>query len=237
MVTKEHMEFKIGQDRAILSSETYFLRFLGEADQPAVGLPQFVTQSKDEWETALKTRRIELLQHKNPKRLYLFTVREEHYTGASYIIETIHRFVRDMSAFSSLPSRLYVQVDNSTRKNKIGYTFPYMASLTACKVFWVIEASFFRSMILTRTAIRLPVVPENYFPAMAQHVSMTFSHTWHKLTVGAWTLYIWNLLSLFMSVLYRQFIEKCSTIFTLSPLLLQSLARTKNILRYNSRFV
>lgn len=90
-VVHERAEYRKKQEKAVLFSNKYCLTILDGADQSGFGWPHSVTKSKNERGHALRIRLIGLLKHRKPSNVYLFFVTEEHTTGVSHIIETIHR--------------------------------------------------------------------------------------------------------------------------------------------------
>lgn len=67
---------------------------------------------------------------------------EEHKTETGHNLETILKFISDLSVSGPLHSTIYVQADNCNRNNKILYIFAYMESLEKWKVFCTIDVSF-----------------------------------------------------------------------------------------------
>lgn len=63
-------------------------------------------------------------------KLTLFTLTEEYEAGANHIIERIH-CIFGRRDYSSLPSTLFIQMENWTRENKIRCLFWYLEILVA----------------------------------------------------------------------------------------------------------
>lgn len=141
-ISRERMAYTVKRDRARLEPSSYLSIIIDGADQSAFGLPHFVTSVKSARGHSLKVKLIGLLHHAIPNNLTLFTMTEDHETGANHIVETVHRFINLYSSRGPLPRTLYVQLDNCSRENKNHYLMAYLESLVALRVFDVVEAGF-----------------------------------------------------------------------------------------------
>lgn len=80
-----------------------------------------------------------VLEHLKQNTLHIFTITEEHETGANCIIAIIHRFLSDLVGRKHVPLFLFIQMNDTTRENKIWYVFVYIESLIAWNVFYRAE--------------------------------------------------------------------------------------------------
>lgn len=121
MVMMEGMEYQEKQGKTVLFPEEFCSIIVDGVDQSTFGLPKFVTESESEDERgrAVKICLTGLLEHKKPAISYLYTVKEEHKTGANHVLETIDRFIFDLAASGLLLPMLYVQVYNCKERTKI----------------------------------------------------------------------------------------------------------------------
>lgn len=103
VVTRERREYYKKRDNAVIHPEDCCSIIVPGADQSAFGLPHFVTKRKVENGHALKVKLIGVLEHRRHNQLYLFTMTEQHETGANHIIEAIHQFIHHKSKASTLP--------------------------------------------------------------------------------------------------------------------------------------
>lgn len=90
----------------------------------------------------MKVRLIGLLKHARENILRLFTLTEEHETGANHVVETVHRFLQSRVTQGPLPRTLYIQVDNTSRENKNRFFLSYCESLVSRQVFDDVQVSF-----------------------------------------------------------------------------------------------
>lgn len=141
-VTQERMEYQKKRDRARLDPGRYCSIIVDGADQSAFGLPHFTTATKNQRGHSLKVKLVGLLAHDVQNHLMLFTMTEEHATGANHIVESIHRFLNSRRSTGPLPRTLFVQLDNCTRENKNKYLMAYFEVLVALHVFQVVEVGF-----------------------------------------------------------------------------------------------
>ncbi len=142
MVNDERMEYQKKKDRARLNPSEYCSIIIDGADQRAYGLPHFVTKTKEQKGLAMKLKVIGLLEHDLQNVLHIFTMTEEHETGANHVVECIHRFLNSRRNRGVLPRILFVQMDNCTRENKNRYLLSYLESLVSLDLFDVVEAGF-----------------------------------------------------------------------------------------------
>lgn len=134
-IRRERLEYKKNRDRAILEPNSCISLIIDGADQSAFGLPHFTTKVKSERGHSLKVKLVGVLQHAIKNKLRLYTLTEEHKTGANHIIEALHRSLMDIYITKQLPKVMYIQVDNCTRENKNRFFFSYLESLVEWKVF------------------------------------------------------------------------------------------------------
>lgn len=133
---RERLEYKKRRDSAILNPLECVSLIVDGADQSAYGLPKFVVKTKVDRGHAIKVRLVGVLQHSVPNKLRLFTMTEEHRTGANHIIESIHLSLTDiLSEQGRLSRKLFLQFDNCTRENKNRFLFSYVESLVQLEVF------------------------------------------------------------------------------------------------------
>lgn len=141
-VRRERLEYYKRRDQAILHSQDYCSVIVDGADQSAFGLPHFMVKTKSERGHAMKVRLIGLLEHGRENILRLFTLTEEHETGANHVVETVHRFLQSRVKQGPLPRIFYIQVDNTSRENKNRFFLSYCESLVAWQVFDSVQVSF-----------------------------------------------------------------------------------------------
>ena len=141
-IFRERMEYQTKKDRARLHSSDFCSIIVDGADQSAYGLPHFTTKPKSQRGHSMKVKLIGLLEHRVLNRLTLFTMTEEHSTGANHVVEVIHRFLNKKREDGSLPPKLFVQLDNCSRENKNRYLLSYFEMLIALGVFDSIEVGF-----------------------------------------------------------------------------------------------
>lgn len=141
-VNRERMAYALNRDRARLEPSKYLSCIIDGADQSAFGLPHFITPVKSARGHALKVKLVGVLHHCVPNQLHLYTMTEEHETGANHIVETLHRFINMRSSFGPLPRTIFIQLDNCSRENKNHFLLSYLESLVALKVFDVVEVGF-----------------------------------------------------------------------------------------------
>lgn len=141
-VATERMAYQMKRDRARLQPSDYCSIIIDGADQSAFGIPHFATTTKTQRGHALKVKLVGLLEHNVENSLFLFTMTEEHETGANHIIEAIHRYLNTRFTQSPLPRTLFVQLDNCSRENKNHFFMAYIEFLVAMRIFDVIELGF-----------------------------------------------------------------------------------------------
>lgn len=141
-IWSERLSYKKNRDRAILDPNKYLSLIVDGADQSAFGLPHFTVKTKAERGHAIKVKLIGVLQHSTKNVLRLFTLTDEHETGANHIIESIHRTLLDLQKTQVLPRIFNLQVDNCTRENKNKYLFSYLESLVQWCLFDEVIVSF-----------------------------------------------------------------------------------------------
>lgn len=141
-ITEERLCYQMKRDRSRLQNSEYCSIIVDGADQSAFGLPHFTTTTKSQRGHALKVKLVGLLEHNIENRLFLFTMTEEHQTGANHIVESVHRFLNIRSARGPLPRTLFVQLDNCSRENKNHFFLSYLEFLVAVRLFDVIEVGF-----------------------------------------------------------------------------------------------
>lgn len=162
-IATERQAYKMNQDNAALNASQYMSIAIDGADQSAFGLPHFVTVTKDTRGHSIKVKLVGIVQHGRQKHISLYTMSENHETGANHVIECLHRFLNNRNDQFGLSKNLYIQMDNCSRENKNRYTLGYLESLVAWGVFDEICASFLPvghthidiDQVFSRTATRL----------------------------------------------------------------------------------
>lgn len=91
----------------------------------------------------LKVHLIVALWHVIPNRLYLYTMADKHEAGSNHIVETLHRFINQVSIQRHLLLHLFVQLDNCPRENKNHLFLVFTEALLMWGVFESVEVSFF----------------------------------------------------------------------------------------------
>ena len=163
LVAKERQAYKMNKDKSLLNPSEYMSIVVDGADQSAFGLPHFVNITKDTRGHALKIKLIGVMEHSATGRVGLYTMTEDHETGANHVIECVHRFIDSKNKTTGLANVLYIQMDNCTRENKNRYMFSYLESLVCYGVFTEVYASFLPighthsdiDQLFSRTATRL----------------------------------------------------------------------------------
>ena len=141
-VYDERMYYQKKKDRARLNSANICSVILDGADQTAFGIPHKTTTPKSQRGHALKVKLVGLLEHKLEPQLLLYTMTQEHQTGANHIVEVLHRFINKKRSEGPLPKKLYIQLDNCSRENKNRYVLGYCEYLVAHSVFDSVEVGF-----------------------------------------------------------------------------------------------
>ena len=141
-IAMERREYLRKAEMAMLQPSKYISIVVDGADQSAFSLPHFVTKTKETRGEGLKVHLIGLLQHLSVNKLSLFTMTDDHDTGANHIIECIHRFINDTARDGTLPRQLFVQLDNCVRENKNNYLLSYLDALVWWGIFDSIEIGF-----------------------------------------------------------------------------------------------
>ena len=142
MVAAERREYAKKCHKAILYPNDYCSIIVDGADQSAFGLPHFRVKVKETRGHAIAVKLIGILEHAATKVLSLYLLTEQYESGANTIIESIHRNLTRRALRVSLPSTLFVQLDNCSRENKNRFLFAYLESLVAWGVFCEVFASF-----------------------------------------------------------------------------------------------
>lgn len=141
-VSAERLEYQKKKDRARLHSNEYCSIIVDGADESAFGLPHFTTKSKSQRGHAMKVKVVGLLEHQIENRLFLYTMTQEHQTGANHVVEVIHRFLAQKRQEGPLPKKFYIQLDNCSRENKNRFMMGYLEMLVAANVFDSVECGF-----------------------------------------------------------------------------------------------
>jgi len=142
-VRTERLEYYQNRDKARTFPDKYCSIIIDGADQSAFGLPHWPFSTKATQKGhKIKVHLIGVLEHKCVNDLALFTMTDEFSTGANHIIEATHRWLVRRSMEGSLPSTLFVQVDNCSRENKNRFFFAYMECLVSLGVFVDVYVSF-----------------------------------------------------------------------------------------------
>ena len=186
-VFAERREYAKKRDRAKLHSSEACSVIIDGADESAFGIPHFTTTPKSQRGHGMKVKLIGLLEHQLEPRLSLYTMTEEHKTGANHIIETIHRFLVRKRAEGPLPAKFYIQMDNCSRENKNKYLMGYLEMLVATSVFSCVEAGFLPvghthediDQVFSRTASKLRVTNAITLDDMHQVLRSTYNQKAH----------------------------------------------------------
>lgn len=141
-VKAERMEYQKKKDRARLNSSEYLSVIVDGADQSSFGLPHFTTTPKSQRGHSLKVKLVGLLEHRLQVRLFLYTMTQDHETGANHVIEALHRFLLTKRMEGPLPRKLFIQLDNCSRENKNRYVMGYLEMLVSACVFDSVECGF-----------------------------------------------------------------------------------------------
>lgn len=78
------------------------------ANQFAYFTPQFTFRTKVEEDWSLKAELVGLLVHERLNHLYLYTLTDEHETGANRIAETLYWVFNNQAIKCSLPKTLFL---------------------------------------------------------------------------------------------------------------------------------
>lgn len=89
-VMKEQLEDREPQDCVILFPDRYFPIIVVGTEQFAFPLSNFATKSINVRGKPMEVVLIGLLEHQRPNHLHLFTMTEEHETGANHIGQPLH---------------------------------------------------------------------------------------------------------------------------------------------------
>lgn len=107
---------------ATIFQECCVLIIVDCADQSEFELPQLITSSNDQFSHALRLNLIGILEHKHERHSNLFNVTIVQETVSNHIEKVLHRSHNERAFFSSLLPKLYIRVENCTRK-ELAYTF------------------------------------------------------------------------------------------------------------------
>lgn len=116
MVLRERLDYKKKKYRAILTPTQYFSSIIYGSDQSSIGLPQFITKTKDMRGHTLNIRLSGVLENTHPNKLRLYTPTEEFATGTNHFVEAINRFLSNLFQKLVLPKNLYIPLDNTSRE-------------------------------------------------------------------------------------------------------------------------
>ena len=144
-VMRERESYQMRQSLAEEDPNKYMSIIIDGADQKNYGLPHFYLSTKSDVGHKLKVKVVGGLEHvaRGHRHLSLYAMTEEYETGANHVIEVVHRMLqRKKNERHSLPSNLFVQVDNCTRENKNRYFMGYFQSLVHLGVFKFVQISF-----------------------------------------------------------------------------------------------
>lgn len=141
-VALERREYMRKAELAMLRPSQYLSFVIDGADQSAYTLPHFVTKTKDSRGNGLKVHLIGVLQHLSINKLSLYTMTENHKTGANHIVECVHRFINDAAREGEIPRTVFLQLDNCIRENKNHYLLSYLEALVKWDVFDCVEVGF-----------------------------------------------------------------------------------------------
>lgn len=91
------------------------------AHEPKFALPLFTTRVKDQRDHGVSVHMIGIPCHLQANSLRLFTMTDEHATGANHIIESIQRLLNECADAGPISGILYLQLDSYWRENKNRY--------------------------------------------------------------------------------------------------------------------
>lgn len=151
-VSRERREYRRKTELATLHPSSYLSLVVDGADQTKFALPHFCTSVKYQQGHGIAVHLIGLLRHGAINKLRLFTMTDEHASGANHIIEPIHRLINEIEyTEGGLPATLFLQLDICWRENKNRFLMAYWEYVLIWKVFQTIEVGFCPSGILTAT--------------------------------------------------------------------------------------
>lgn len=197
-VSAERIAYLKKKDKARLHGAEFCSLIIDGADQSAFGIPHFITSPKSQKGRSMKVKLIGLLEHRLQNELSLYTMTEEHQTGANHIVETLHRFLIRKRATGPLPPKLFLQLDNCSRENKNRYVMAYLEFLVANSVFSCVEAGFLPvghthediDQAFSRTSTRLRVTNAITLTDLHTALRKTFdghAHVEHMKRLANWS--------------------------------------------------
>lgn len=102
-IERERLEYRNKCEEASLNPEKYISLVIDGADQSKFSLPHFMTPTKEERGHGLAVHLIGVLRHLPVNKLHLFTMTDNHKTGANHIIESLHRVINVCNSTVTLP--------------------------------------------------------------------------------------------------------------------------------------
>lgn len=141
-IFRERLEYQMKKDQARLNSSKVCSIIIDGADESAFGLPHMTTKTKSQRGYTMKVKVVGLLEHRIENKITLFTMTEEHATGANHIVEVIHRMINSKRREGPLPRKFYVQLDNCCRENKNRYLLSFLEMMVSLGVFDSVEVGF-----------------------------------------------------------------------------------------------
>lgn len=143
-------------ERAASDPSRFFSSIMDEANQSAVGLPNFVS-TKMHKEHLLNVRFIELLIHEKPNKLYVYTMTEEHETGVNRDIKAIYRFTNQETNSFFFRTRCSSSLTTVPRKIRPIIRLHTWHVYCTGAFLRVLKLAFFRLATRMRKLISLPV--------------------------------------------------------------------------------
>lgn len=141
-VRTERQAYFLRRELAVYNPDRYCYIIIDGADQRAYGLPHFFHATKEDRRHKFKVRVIGSLEHRVQKQLTIFTLTEENSTGASHIIEALHRVLNAKRSNGKLLPVPFLQFNNFTRDNEHQFLKVYVDLLVCSGVFGEAVVSF-----------------------------------------------------------------------------------------------
>lgn len=95
-------------EKAKLHPNHYCPVIFDGADRSAFGLPFFGWKTSRCPRTCVDVGQMELTDHLGPNKFIMFTISEEHETGANHVMEEIYRFIDDHAKSGPLFSTFFI---------------------------------------------------------------------------------------------------------------------------------
>lgn len=104
----EHLEYFKIREKFILHPQEFCPIFVDGADQSTFKLPNFMVKTECERGHAIKVGLFCLFRYSRENKFRLFTITEEHKTGAIYVVGTVHCFLDCRATAGLLPRSLFI---------------------------------------------------------------------------------------------------------------------------------